>query len=382
VRILTRKILTDLLLNFLWVLLVLLSFLLLGNFVRMALKMPDFGMGMVVLGGRMVWVLLPYSLSVAWAPACLAAGLVTFGGMSSEGELETAVCSGLSRVSLISPAFPLAVLASLGGFYLHTEARPWARKERNKLVRMAEIQLLPLMAESDQRKLTELVPGLRIDLSAISGNRFFAPRIWRLRNGQPDTITARSGSFQLDKEKGQLRLVFEDGALTIGKSRQPSTYERVLFEEFTMTASMGAGWKDRALLAVRPKDMSVEDLKAEIQERESASSMITGDTKVSKTAQREKNLLVNYRFVVHNKYALGISGGLFLLLGVGLGFVTERNHSSPAMLQVGLTFACYHGLMLWFHLGVGTYGAAAPYVVWIPNGLIVIVIALLFSRRM
>ncbi|MDP6502304.1 MAG: hypothetical protein QF886_01760, partial [Planctomycetota bacterium] len=77
-----------------------------------------------------------------------------------------------------------------------------------------------------------------------------------------------------------------------------------------------------------------------------------------------------------------ISGGLFLLLGVGLGFVTERNHSSPAMLQVGLTFACYHGLMLWFHLGVGTYGAAAPYVVWIPNGLIVIVIALLFSRRM
>ena len=383
--ILTRKILSDLLLNFLWILLVILSFLLMGNFVRMAHKMPDFGMGIMLLGGRMVWVLLPYSLSVAWAPACLGAGLVTFSKMSSEGELETAACSGLSRFSLIAPVLPLAVLASLGGFYLHTEARPWARRERNKFASMAEIQLLPLMAENDQRRLTELVPGLRIDLSAVKGNRFFAPRIWRLRNGQPDTIAAKAGSFQLDKKMGKLRLVFENGVLTIGKSRLRSTevYERVLFDEFTMTANMGADWQSRLLPAVSPKDMSVEELQHEIQKREAGSSDSSAHPKQDpKVAEREQRELVDYRFVVQNKYVLGINGGLFLLLGVGLGFVVERSRSRPAMLQVGVAFATYHGLMLWFDLGVNTYGAAAPYMVWVPNGILVTSIALLFSRRM
>jgi len=245
-RTVTLKTLTDLAKNFVSCLVALLALLLLGNVVGTVVKVADPEIAHAIMG-QPIWTLLPYSLSIAWAPACLGSGLMTFGRMAADGEVEAVQYCGVPRRRLVLPAVPVAVILSVCACWLQSEARSWATRERRKAISTARVQHLPLLVSHGQRALAEMVPGLRIDYVSREGSTFYGLHLWRLRReGIPDCLTAARATFTFDLEGRKVTFDLEEGVIEVGTSRPGPgrRFDRIQFKHYALTVRLPEHWRE------------------------------------------------------------------------------------------------------------------------------------------
>lgn len=380
VRILTRRVLLDLVKNLALSLVALVVLLLLGNVIRWGLKVADGGISFPFLA-RLTTTLAPYSLSIALAPACLMAGLLTFGRMAAEGETEALMCSGVPLARLLRPLGPLALLASVLSVFLQSEAVTWAANERRMLIASARIEQLPLLVGPASRKLAEIVPALRIDFTSREGDTLYGVKILRLREGgTPDLILAARARYELNRADRRMDLFLDDGVVEMGQAlpAEESRYDRMAFGSYTLTATLPPDWRARSA-GRREKYMSLLELEAAKEEAAQAEEEAGGGVgPASDEAEAHESAI---EFEIQRKLAWGAASGVFLLFGAVLGLRARPRRAQAALPLVVLVFTSYYLFMVSVQGASDSLGAYAPAAVWTPDASVLALAGWLWARK-
>lgn len=378
---LTRKILQDLASQFLFSLLSLVAILLLGNVIRSVLKVSDLGITLPFVA-ELLKYMTPYSVAVAFAPACLMSGLITYGRMAAERETEIVQCSGISLARLIVPIVPVAVAASAASIWLQSEVTTWSAKERRKLFAVARLEHLPMLASHAARQLAEIVPSLRIDFATREGEDFFGVKIWRLReDGIPDTITASRARFTLERAQRKMDIILYHGFAEMGRQRPGdlSRFDKMQFEKYTLSASLPPDWRERAV-SRREKYLTLSELASQVEESSAPEGTSSpADASADEAALEARKLELAASVEIHRKLAWGVCSGVFLLFGMALGISMRPKRTQTALPIVILVFTSYYVLMVGIQAAAKALGVLAPAWMWLPN-VCVLLLAAGFSR--
>jgi LPS export ABC transporter permease LptF/LPS export ABC transporter permease LptG len=275
--------------------------------------------------------LLPSMLAVTIPMAFLLGVLLAFGRLASESEIVALRASGVSPAVLLRPVLALALVATLGTFYVMAVALP----EANQSYRTIMFSLVVNKARSaiKPRVFTDdLLPGGQLlmyvtDIPSATGvwQDVFIHDVREPR--QPAVILARSGRLVIDERARSVALFLERGVRYSFDRADPSRDKRLDFRSHFVTLPEDAVFP-QVSLTKGDREMDLRDLRAKIAELQAQGAAPT-------EAWR-------YEVEVHKKFAIPLACVVFGLLGLGLSLGSRKEARSAAFaLSIAVIFVYY-----------------------------------------
>jgi lipopolysaccharide export LptBFGC system permease protein LptF len=168
--------------------------------------------------------------------------------------------------------------------------------------------------------------------------------------GKPTrTIIAKAGEFIAVPEKNTIKLKLMDGTSDEPDPEHPTNFYKLNFKTYFMNLNLAQA-QDKDKIGKKPKDMSIQELKAEIAKLRSegidAAPLITQ---------------------IHEKIALAFSCLVFILLGSSLAMITRRREKSINIGIAILVIVVYYPLFIGCE-ALAIEGNLNPQIaMWIPN---------------
>lgn len=137
--ILSRYIFRELFLAFLFTFIVILFICMVGLTFKTSRLSAGAGLAMVGQSLPMALAMLaPWVVLIAISTSTI----LVYGRLSAEHEISAILMAGIAPAKIILPALFFATLLSVGGYYLHEHAAPWAHLHQRIMVRQSIIHLL------------------------------------------------------------------------------------------------------------------------------------------------------------------------------------------------------------------------------------------------
>lgn len=298
----------------------------------------------------LVPLLTAYTLPIAF----LFGVIIAVSRMSSEGEILAMGASGLGIASLLLPTVGLALAISLLSGWVMVDVEHRAHRELRTLVET-------LAARGGM-----LEPG---KIRGLAGRTLLVQERDRENNLRGIMISDQTsqdhgfvifserGSFAYDEAEYVFRLGLEDGSLHLDPDPDHPTRTRTIAFEALDYAFDVKHLIESLTAAVRPRQMSFEELREVVDHARSGGSL-------KNLHQKDP---IEYELEIHRRYALPLAPVAFALVAVplALGPLT-RTRSRGALASLALGFA-YYGLFSQARFLALDGWMASNLALWLPN---------------
>jgi LPS export ABC transporter permease LptF len=349
-RILSKYILKEFLGNLLLGLLIFTFVLLLDHLFELADLLLNKGVG-IWLTLKLLFLLLPSSLTLTLPVSTLLAALLTFGRLSENNEITAVRASGLAAWSYVKTPLAVSLVAVLFLIPFNTLWAPRAHAsfrllylqvlKRNPLVRIEEKTFVTigdyhLFVERKDRK-TKAMRGVTI---------YKIPP-----DGAPLRIFAERGTASVNTNQG-ITFLLQDGRIEEVDAADPSRWVYTSFKNYQLFIPLmnSQSTSERAL-----EEMDSPELRAEI--------------------QRLKSKHLPFPVLscqIHLRWALAVTPLLFAGLGIPLAIRLHRGGRSIGFGLSLLIMVLYYVLVMG-GTGAGQRGLWPPwFAVWLGNGVMLV----------
>lgn len=357
-RVLSRYILKEYLGNAVLGLLIFTFVLLLDHLFEIVDLLLNKGVGLG-LTLKLLYYLVPSSLTLTLPVSILLASLLTYGRLSEHNEITAVRASGLAAWSYVKAPFAVALAMALFLIPFNTVWAPHAHAafrslyiqvlQRNPLVRIEEKTFVEIgdyhLFVERKEKRTKLMRGVTIYKlpSKGAGLRIFAEQ----------------GTAKFDETRG-ITLTLQNGRIEQVDPADPERWVNTEFREYQFFIPLGSNQttNERAL-----EEMDNKELSAEIANLKS------------------KNLPHPIHSCQwHLRWALAMTPLLFAALGIPLAIRLQRGGRSIGFGLSLLIMVVYY-VMIMGGMGIGQRGAWPPWLaVWTANAVLLVAAGGIYTR--
>ncbi len=276
---------------------------------------------------QLLWYSLPFILTFIVPMSVLVATLSMFSKLSYDNEIMAMRASGLSLLKIAKPLFFVAILLSLGTFILSDQLASTTHYRYRQL--LTRIGIENPGAALEEGTFIKKFKNFVIFIYEIDKNKLKGIRIYQPQEGKPTrTITAQKGELISLPEEGIIKLRLIQGTSDEPDPKDPAKFYTINFKTYDFPLNV-SDVKSSEALGKKPKDMSIRELRAEIENL--GQDGIRGTYPL--TAE------------IHNKIALAFSSITFLLIGIPLGITARRSNRSVSF-GISLVLMTLYWLLL------------------------------------
>jgi LPS export ABC transporter permease LptF len=300
---------------------------------------------------KLFMFMTPYIVTYALPISVLIAVLISLGRLSSDNEIVAIRASGINLFSLILPLIIIGIILSLALVIFNDRAASYAHYAYRKT--LIEVGIKNPTAAFEEgvfinsfQKYILFIYRVDQKKNKLGNVRIYEPQ----GEGKPTrTIIAKAGEFIAVPEKNTIKLKLMDGTSDEPDPEHPTNFYKLNFKTYFMNLNLAQA-QDKDKIGKKPKDMSIQELKAEIAKLRSegidAAPLITQ---------------------IHEKIALAFSCLVFILLGSSLAMITRRREKSINIGIAILVIVVYYPLFIGCE-ALAIEGNLNPQIaMWIPN---------------
>ncbi len=296
--------------------------LLVGNLIKLTDLLVNKGVSPLAIL-QMFALLIPTLLCYTVPIAVLTGTLLAFGKLSSDREILAMRASGIGFLSIAAPVLWVGMVVSLFLVPVNTLVVPWSHFASRQLLLDIGIRNPTAFLEPGSF-IKEFKPYI-LFIYGVEGNRLSKVRIYEPREGHPTrTIIAQRGEFIPVPQERRVLLKLYDGTADEPDPEDPSRFYKLEFKTYTVNMALQEG-KDPQSLGKKPKDMSLDQLRREIQN-------------LSSQGIRPAPLQIE----MHRRTAMAFSPLAFILIGLPLAVTTRRAQRSIGFGMSVIIFLGYY----------------------------------------
>jgi lipopolysaccharide export system permease protein len=321
--------------------------LLIGNIIQIANLIINKGVDIVSVG-KLFLYLIPWLLSFTLPIAALTGVILTFGRLSSDGELIAMKASGVSLFRISLPVLMIGLIFSLASFMINDHVSPNASFASRKVIK--EIGLKSPTAMLEEGAFIRGFGNYVIFIHEIKGNRLKNIRIYQPQEGRATrTIVAEYGEITSIPEKNLVDLKLINGTSEEPSPTEPNSFYKLNFKTYHMTLDLSKIFK-KERIQKKAREMTINELCAEID--------LFTTQKIDPAP-----LIVE----ICKKLNMSASAFVLVLLAIPLGIRTHRSEKSIGFGLSLILFAVYWGMFLG-GVALSLKGAIRPLIgVSLPN---------------
>ncbi len=300
--------------------------LLVGNIIRLADLIINKGVDIFSVMLLFLF-LVPWLLSFTLPIAALTAVILTYGRLSSDGELTAMKASGVGLFRSSVPLLVLGIMFSFTAFYLNDQVSPNASFASRRVIK--EIGIRKPTAYLEEGTFIRGFENYVIFIHEIRGNKLKNIRIYQPQEGKSTrTIVAEWGEINSSIENNMVELKLFNGTSEEPSPTDPDTFYKLNFKTYFMTLDLTKLFK-KEKIQKKTREMTVAELKKEIYD----SNM----QKIDPTP-----LYVE----IYKKINMSIASFVLMLIGIPLGIKAHRSEKSIGFGISLILFALYWGAFL------------------------------------
>lgn len=300
--------------------------LLVGNIIRLADLVINKGVGILSVL-KLFLYLVPWLLSFTLPIAALTGVILTFGRLSSDGELTAMKASGVSLYRISLPIVILGALFSFMAFFLNDQISPNASFASRRVVK--EIGIRRPTAYLEEGTFIRGFENYVIFIYEIRGNKLKNIRIYQPQEGKPTrTIVAEAGEINSNPEKNLVELKLYNGTSEEPSPTDPETFYKLNFKTYYMTLDLTNVFK-KEKIQKKTREMTMNELSKEIEN--SISQRID-----------PAPLFVE----IYKKINMSIASFVLIMIGIPLGIRAHRSEKSIGFGISLILFTVYWGSFL------------------------------------
>ncbi len=300
--------------------------LLVGNIIRLADLLINKGVDVISIL-KLFLYLVPWLLSFTLPMAALTAVILTFGRLSSDGELTAMKASGVSFYRISFPLLMVGAIFSFGSFFINDQFSPNASYKSRKVIK--EIGIKNPTAYLEEGTFIRGFENYVIFIYEIKGNHLKNIRVYQPQEGKPTrTIVAEYGEINTIPEKNLIELKLFNGTSEEPSPTDPNIFYKLSFKKYYMTLDLSKVFK-KEKIEKKAREMSIKELTREI-------ARCTAQ-KIDTTA-----LFIE----IYKKINISLASFVLILAGMPLGIRSHRSEKSIGFGISLLIFAVYWGLLL------------------------------------
>ncbi|MCM8762809.1 MAG: LptF/LptG family permease [Candidatus Omnitrophica bacterium] len=358
-RILRDYILKDFLHSFSLSIIVFTFVLLVGNIIRLADLVINKGVDMISVL-KLFFYLIPWLLSFTLPVAALTGVILTFGRLSSDGELIAMKASGISLYRIASPVIMIGIIFSFVAFILNDQISSNASFASRKVIK--EIGIKSPAAYLEESTFIRGFENYVIFIYEIRGNKFKNIRIYQPQEGKPTrTIVAESGEINTDPKRNIVELQLFNGTSEEPSPTDPQSFYKLNFKTYFMSLDLNKIFK-KEKIEKKTREMSINELRDQINQFIAQ--------KIDPTP-----LYVE----IYKKVNMSVASFVLVLIGIPLGIRAHRSEKSIGFGISLILFALYWGAFLG-GVALALKGTMPPALgVSLPNAVFLILGLILFA---
>ena len=319
---------------------------------------------------RLIFYVLPFSLTVTIPISVLLAVLATYGRVSSEGEAIVLKTSGLSLYRLMAPAVLFGIVTTLATLWISTLVQPDSTRASKTLIhQLYQTKALTSLEEgvfnTEYQGLAIYVDHLKKQDGTLQGILVID------RRSQTDQhlVIAQEGKLLTKNGEAEtpIGLQVSKGNLHISSRDDPGRYRNLDFETYDLQVSTGDTLGEAVGRVRQGKEMNLGELRAQI-------------AQINKAGGKAWPLQVE----LHKKFALPIACLILSAIGAPLAIRIKKANRGVS-LALSVAIAVFYYILLATGESLGSRGQIEPALgVWFPNltlGIIAISLVLAEGRE-
>jgi lipopolysaccharide export system permease protein len=319
---------------------------------------------------RLIFYVLPFSLTVTIPMSVLLAVLATYGRVSSEGEAIVLKTSGLSLYRLMAPAVLFGIVTTLATLWISTLVQPDSTRASKTLIhQLYQTKALTSLEEgvfnTEYQGLAIYVDHLKKQDGTLQGILVID------RRSQTDQhlVIAQEGKLLTKNGEAEtpIGLQVSKGNLHISSRDDPGRYRNLDFETYDLQVSTGDTLGEAVGRVRQGKEMNLGELRAQI-------------AQINKAGGKAWPLQVE----LHKKFALPIACLILSAIGAPLAIRIKKANRGVS-LALSVAIAVFYYILLATGESLGSRGQIEPALgVWFPNltlGIIAISLVLAEGRE-
>lgn len=396
-RIFERETFRQIIPSFVFAIVVLSFILLMDRLFLLADLLVRKGVAVKIIG-EIMFLSLPFVISISTPLAVLIGGVITFGRMAQDNEITAIRAAGIPTWRIFVPALIFGAvlmpfMAFFNGFVL-----PESQYQVRGL--LTDIARKKPSLRIQERVFLDDFPGYMVYIGVIDERRSEVSNVVIFEKSQgkgvPSFVTAPRGKIDYTPDDRYMILSLYDGE--IHELTTNGNYRRLNFQQHTINILMDdelirrnreyRGDDEKRLFqlltVVKENKKAVQELKRQLDSlagKNSDNDALQFKRDELRTRLRYKNTeLARSLTEVHKRFSLAFSAFFFLLFGAPLGVVLRRGGVGTGFI-VGLIFFAVYYVILLGGENFAEGGRVAPFLgMWLPNILLVIPVVELMAR--
>lgn len=326
-RILRDYILKEFFHSFFLSLIVFTFVLLIGNIIRLADLLINKGVDVISIL-KLFLYLIPWLSSFTLPIAALTAVILTFGRLSSDGELTAMKASGVSFSRISLPVIIVGAIFSCVAFFINDQLSPNSSFESRKVIK--EVGIRRPTAYLEEGTFIRGFENYVIFIYEIRGNRLKNIRVYQPQGeGKPTrTIVAEYGEINSIPEKNLIELRLYNGTSEEPSPTEPGSFYKLNFKTYYMTLDLSKVFK-KERIQKKTREMTIKELRQEIA-----------------NFTKEKIDTAALYIEIYKKVNMALATFVLILAGIPLGIRAHRSEKSIGFGISLLIFAVYWGIFL------------------------------------
>ncbi len=293
---------------------------------------------------KLLFTSLPFMLTFIIPVSVLLSALLAFGKLSHDNEINAVRAGGVGLLKPLTPIFVWIFALCLVTLILSDQISSASHYAYRRT--LTQIGIESPSAALEEGTFIKKFKNFIIFIYEIDGNKLKGIRIYQPQEGKPvRTIVAQKGELISIPERNIVKLKLIHGTSDEPDPKDPSKLYKLSFKTYDLPLSLpNIQGSTEEELGKKPKDMSIRELRAEIQRLGKAGILATYPLSAE----------------IHNKLAMSFSSLAFLLIGVPLGITTRRSDKAFNF-GIGLALITVYWVLLIGGKAIAQKGLAPPF---------------------
>lgn len=325
-KILRKYILKEIIIMFLFSLLVFTFTLVIGNLIQLAELVISKGVDIKLVGTLFLY-LIPFLLSYTIPMSMLTSILIVFGRLSSDNEITAMRASGVNLYKLTIPLIITGFIFSLISVVLNNAMIPKMHFESRKIVKNIGVKMPSAYLEAGS--FIKSFRGYIIYIQDIEKNKLKGIRIYQIQENRPTrTIIAEKGEFIPLDAQNAIKLKLTNGTSDEQNQKNPMEFYKLNFKNYFVTLNIGDANTGAENIQKKPKEMNFQEIRDEVKKlgihHIDAPSLVTE---------------------LHRKISISFASLVFVILGIPLGIYVKRGEKTTQFAIALCVIVVYYLLM-------------------------------------
>ncbi|MBU1912230.1 MAG: LptF/LptG family permease, partial [Candidatus Omnitrophica bacterium] len=303
-KILRKYIIKEIIVMFLFSLVIFTFTLVVGNIIRLAELVINKGVD-IRLVGKLFFYLIPFLLSYTIPMSILTSVLLVFGRLSGDNEIVAIRASGINIYRLSFPILVMGLLFSLFSVVLNNEIIPKMHFASRKIIK--NIGVKTPAAYLEPGTFIKSFKGYIIFIHEIDKNKLKGVRIYQPQDERSTrTIIAERGEFITLENQNAVKLKLTNGTSDEPNPKNPINFYKLNFKTYFLTLNVDESIAPSDYTEKKPKEMNFQEIKNEVK-------------RLGKYHVDTPSLIAEF----HRKISISFASMVFILIGIPLGIFTR-----------------------------------------------------------